>query len=168
VTPTLPVAPVTDPDGDAVKYCFRIATGADANSGVVVESGCLATPTWTVPAGVLQDGVACTWQAITYSGATTITLTWVDHIKIDQRIGDHGPSQDPAATPGSTPPGCGCSTRQAAARRNRLLAPAAIPTPIEMRVEACRSTKLVTALGSHDHHCFVPGQQGWGASSSPG
>ncbi|ONF73147.1 hypothetical protein AVR91_0207705 [Amycolatopsis keratiniphila subsp. keratiniphila] len=43
------VKPVTDPDGDAVKYCFRIATGADAKSGVVVESGCLPTPTLTVP-----------------------------------------------------------------------------------------------------------------------
>ncbi|WIY02434.1 PA14 domain-containing protein [Amycolatopsis mongoliensis] len=92
LTPTLSVNPVTDPDGEAVKYCFRIATGADAKSGVVVESGCLTTPTWTVPAGILQDGVAYTWQAMTYSGATTITPTWIGHLKIDQRIGDHGPS----------------------------------------------------------------------------
>ncbi|WP_240522093.1 PA14 domain-containing protein [Amycolatopsis vastitatis] len=91
-TPTLAVNPVTDPDGEQVKYCFRIATGADAKSGVVVESGCLTTPTWTVPAGVLQDGVAYTWQAMTYSGTTTITPTWIGHFKIDQRIGDHGPS----------------------------------------------------------------------------
>ncbi|MEV4049578.1 PA14 domain-containing protein [Amycolatopsis sp. NPDC049688] len=99
VTPTLSVAPVTDPDGDAVKYCFRIATGADGKSGVVVESGCLTTPTWTVPAGVLQDGVAYTWQAMTYSGATTITPTWIGHLKIDQRIGDHGPSPVDTAGP---------------------------------------------------------------------
>ncbi|MEV4049798.1 PA14 domain-containing protein [Amycolatopsis sp. NPDC049688] len=92
LTPTLSVNPVTDPDGEAVKYCFRIATGADAKSGVVVESGCLTTPTWTVPAGIMQDGVAYTWQAMTYSGATTITPTWVGHFKVDQRIGDHGPS----------------------------------------------------------------------------
>ncbi|MGV9365625.1 PA14 domain-containing protein [Amycolatopsis sp. NPDC003731] len=92
LTPTLAVNPVTDPDGEQVKYCFRIATGADAKSGVVVESGCLTTPTWTVPAGILQDGVAYTWQAMTYSGTTTITPTWVGHFKIDQRIGDHGPS----------------------------------------------------------------------------
>ena len=98
LTPTLSVNPVTDPDGEQVKYCFRIATGADAKSGVVVESGCLATPTWTVPAGILQDGVAYTWQAMTYSGTTTITPTWVGHFKIDQRIGDHGPS--PVDDPG--------------------------------------------------------------------
>ncbi|KFU82039.1 RHS repeat-associated core domain-containing protein [Amycolatopsis lurida] len=99
LTPTLSVKPVTDPDGDAVKYCFRIATGADAKSGVVVESGCLPTPTWTVPAGVLQDGVAYTWQAMTSSGGTTITPTWVGHLKVDQRIGDHGPSPVDTAGP---------------------------------------------------------------------
>ncbi|MEV6871487.1 PA14 domain-containing protein [Amycolatopsis sp. NPDC051128] len=98
LTPTLSVNPVTDPDGEQVKYCFRIATGADAKSGVVVESGCLTTPTWTVPAGILQDGVAYTWQAMTYSGTTTITPAWVGHFKIDQRIGDHGPA--PADTAG--------------------------------------------------------------------
>ncbi|MET8851450.1 PA14 domain-containing protein [Amycolatopsis sp. NPDC004625] len=92
LTPTLAVNPVTDPDGEAVKYCFRIATGADAKSGVVVESGCLPTPSWPVPAGILQDGVAYTWQAMTYSGSTTITPSWVGHFKIDQRIGDHGPA----------------------------------------------------------------------------
>ena len=99
LTPTLAVKPVTDPDGEAVKYCFRVATGADAKSGVVVESGCLSTPTWTVPAGILQDGVAYTWQAMTYSGTTTITPTWIAHLKIDQRIGDHGPSPTDDAGP---------------------------------------------------------------------
>ncbi|WP_228708200.1 hypothetical protein [Amycolatopsis keratiniphila] len=86
------VKPVTDPYGDAVKYCFRIATGADGKSGVVVESGCLTTPTWTVPTGILHDGVAYTWQALTCSGSTTTTPTWIGHLKVDQRIGDHGPS----------------------------------------------------------------------------
>ncbi|WP_077241311.1 PA14 domain-containing protein [Amycolatopsis azurea] len=99
LTPTLAVNPVTDPDGDPVKYCFRVATGADAKSGVVVESGCLSTPTWTVPAGILQDGVAYTWQALTYSGSTTTTPTWIGHLKVDQRIGDHGPSPVDAAGP---------------------------------------------------------------------
>ncbi|UUV30726.1 PA14 domain-containing protein [Amycolatopsis roodepoortensis] len=99
LTPTLAVNPVTDPDGDPVKYCFRVATGADAKSGVVVESGCLTTPTWTVPAGILQDGVAYTWQALTYSGTTTTTPTWIGHLKVDQRIGDHGPSPVDTAGP---------------------------------------------------------------------
>ncbi|HEX7307971.1 PA14 domain-containing protein [Lentzea sp.] len=92
LTPTLSVSPVTDPDGDAVRYCFKIATGSDAQSGVVVDSGCLPSPDWQVPAGVLQDGVNYTWRASAYSGSTTVTPSWVGHLKVDQRIGDHGPS----------------------------------------------------------------------------
>nr|CEL18157.1 putative large secreted protein [Kibdelosporangium sp. MJ126-NF4]CTQ90613.1 putative large secreted protein [Kibdelosporangium sp. MJ126-NF4] len=92
LSPTLAVNPVSDPDGDPVRYCFKVATGPDAKSGVVVDSGCLPTPTWTVPPGVLQDGVAYTWQATTTSGITTTAPPWVGHIKVDLRIGDHGPS----------------------------------------------------------------------------
>ena len=92
LTPTLAVNPVSDPDGDKVKYCFKVATGADAESGVVVDSGCLDTPTWSVPSGVLQDGVAYTWHAAAYSGITRVTPSWAGHIKVDQRIGEHGPS----------------------------------------------------------------------------
>jgi len=91
LAPTLKVTPVTDPDGDAVSYCFRVATGADANSGVVVDSGCQASPTWTVPQGVLQDGVSYTWQVKVSSGAT-LTPSPVWHLKVDQRIGDRGPA----------------------------------------------------------------------------
>ncbi|WUL19880.1 PA14 domain-containing protein [Amycolatopsis sp. NBC_00355] len=36
---------------------------------------------------------------MTYSGTTTITPTWVGHFKIDQRIGDHGPSPIDTAGP---------------------------------------------------------------------
>lgn len=91
-TPTLSVSPVTDPDGEAVKYCFRVATGADANSGIVVESGCLPNPTWTVPERVLRDGVAYTWHAWTTSNLTTTKPSWIGHFKVDQRIGEHGPA----------------------------------------------------------------------------
>ncbi|WP_246291116.1 hypothetical protein [Lentzea indica] len=104
-TPTLQVSPVSDPDGDAVKYCFTVATGTDAKSGVVVDSGCLDTPTWTVPSGVLQDGVAYTWQAKATSGATSVIPSAVFHLKVDQRIGERGPA--PATTSArsrSTPP----------------------------------------------------------------
>ncbi|MBP2325458.1 RHS repeat-associated protein [Kibdelosporangium banguiense] len=90
--PTLQVSPVTDPDGEPVKYCFRVATGADANSGIVVESGCIATPTWTVPDRVLRDGTAYTWQAWTLSNFTTTKPSWIGHFRVDQRIGDDGPA----------------------------------------------------------------------------
>lgn len=91
-TPTLSVSPVSDPDGDPVRYCFKVATGADGKSGVVVDSGCLSSPVWTVPPGVLQDGVSYTWQASTFSGITTTTPPWVGHFRVDQRIGERGPA----------------------------------------------------------------------------
>jgi RHS repeat-associated protein len=90
-TPTLSVNPVADPDGDPVSYCFRVATGVDANSGVVVDSGCQASPSWTVPTGVLQDGVTYTWQVKASSGVT-LTPSAVWKVKVDQRIGDRGPA----------------------------------------------------------------------------
>ncbi|MFI9382107.1 PA14 domain-containing protein [Kutzneria sp. NPDC052558] len=99
LTPTLQVGPVSDADGDPVKYCFKVATGADAKSGVVVESGCLTSPQWSVPPGVLRDGVAYTWQATTYSGITTTTPPWIGHLKVDQRIGNHGPAPTDDAGP---------------------------------------------------------------------
>ncbi|MFC0542593.1 PA14 domain-containing protein [Kutzneria chonburiensis] len=99
LTPTLQVSPVTDPDGDPVKYCFKVATGSDAKSGVVVESGCLDSPQWTVPSGVLHDGVSYTWQATAYSGITTTTPTWIGHLKVDLRIGAHSPSPVDSAGP---------------------------------------------------------------------
>ncbi len=91
LTPTLAVNPVTDGDGDPVKYCFTVATGSDAKSGVVVDSGCLDTPTWTVPPGVLQDGVTYTWRVRAHSGITS-TPSPVWRLRIDQRIGDRGPA----------------------------------------------------------------------------
>ncbi|MEU4448304.1 PA14 domain-containing protein [Actinosynnema sp. NPDC050801] len=101
LTPTLAVDPVADPDGDPVKYCFRVATGADANSGVVVDSGCLDSPSWNVPSGVLQDGVSYTWQVKVSSGAT-LTPSPVWRLKVDQRIGDRGPAPADAVGPIST------------------------------------------------------------------
>ncbi|RLK62005.1 PA14 domain-containing protein [Actinokineospora cianjurensis] len=92
LTPTLAVNSVTDADGDAVKYCFTVATGTDGKSGQVVDSGCVTTPTWTIPEGVLTDGAAYTWKATTASGYSLTPSAWVGHFKVDQRIGDHGPS----------------------------------------------------------------------------
>jgi RHS repeat-associated protein len=94
LTPTLQVNPVTNPSGDGTLYCFKVATGSDGLSGIVVDSGCLTTPSWTVPAGVLQDGTAYTWRVLTaiQGGITTTTPSWVGHFKVDQRIGDPGPS----------------------------------------------------------------------------
>lgn len=99
LTPTLSVNPVTDPDGDAIKYCFTVATGSDGKSGMVVDSGCQTSASWTVPEGVLTDGAAYTWLASSYSGSTLSSGTTVRHFKVDQRIGDRGPSPADSAGP---------------------------------------------------------------------
>ncbi|MCG8922254.1 PA14 domain-containing protein [Lentzea sp. CC55] len=98
-TPTLEVSPVSDPDGEQVRYCFTVATGADAKTGVVVDSGCLDTPKWTIPTGVLQDGVSYTWQAKAVSGATSRIPSAVFHLKVDQRIGNRGPAPEDTMGP---------------------------------------------------------------------
>ena len=94
LTPTLSVSPVSNPSGDGTLYCFKVATGADAQSGIVVDSGCITGTTWTVPPGVLTDGTSYTWTVLTAlsGGVTTTTPNWIGHFKVDQRIGDTGPA----------------------------------------------------------------------------
>lgn len=94
LTPTLSVSPVSNPSGDGTLYCFKVATGADGQSGVVVDSGCITGTTWTVPAGVLTDGTSYTWTVLTAlsGGVTTTRPSWTGHFKVDQRIGASGPA----------------------------------------------------------------------------
>ncbi|MGW0252637.1 PA14 domain-containing protein [Nocardia goodfellowii] len=89
-TPTLEVSGAAT----GTKYCFKISTGFDGRSGAVVDSGCLTTPTWTVPADVLRDGGRYSWTVATVaSGATTPTPSnWVGHFTVDKRIGRPGPA----------------------------------------------------------------------------
>ncbi|MEV6071935.1 PA14 domain-containing protein [Nocardia sp. NPDC052001] len=93
LTPTLQTTAVTNPSGDATQYCFKVSTGVDGRSGSVVDSGCLDTPTWTVPKYVLHDGGVYTWTVDTTikGGATLTPAHWVRHFRVDQRIGDPGP-----------------------------------------------------------------------------
>jgi RHS repeat-associated protein len=94
LTPTLSVSPVSNPSGDGTLYCFKVATGADAQSGIVVDSGCITGNTWTVPQGVLTDGTSYTWTVLTAlaGGVTTTHPGWTGHFKVDQRIGESGPA----------------------------------------------------------------------------
>jgi RHS repeat-associated protein len=93
-SPLFTTPTVTDVNGDPVQYQFRIATGANGNSGAVTTSGWLplGTTSWTPPAGTLQDGVAYTLQVLTYDGWDTTTPPWVTHFTENLRIGDNGPS----------------------------------------------------------------------------
>jgi hypothetical protein len=61
-TPTLTSAAMSDQEGDQVYYWFRIGTDIDAEYGQVINSGWLTSPSFTVPAGSLQDGVTYYWN----------------------------------------------------------------------------------------------------------
>jgi RHS repeat-associated protein len=86
-TPTLAWNPVTDPDGD-IKYTAMIATGADGQSGLVATSPASAATSWTVPAGVLRDGVTYSWKVFAVDGGSgEASGSEVRKITVDRRSG---------------------------------------------------------------------------------
>ena len=99
LTPTFSTDAVTDPNGDPVKYQFRIATGDDGETGAVISSGWLTAPSWQVPAGTLQDGGSYSWVVLTSDGINELESTWVNHLKVNLRVGAAGPSPTDAAGP---------------------------------------------------------------------
>jgi hypothetical protein len=62
-TPTLTGTTGTDPNGDTLKYWFRVSNTNNPELGQVINSGWLNSPTWTIPTGSLIDGVTTpgTW-----------------------------------------------------------------------------------------------------------
>lgn len=102
VTPTLQVDAVSDADsipaGGTVKYEFQIATGSDAKTGTVYNSGLLAKGTdgkvrFDVPPGVLQDGGVYSWAVFPHDGMNkNVRPAWVGKFKVDLRLGASGPS----------------------------------------------------------------------------
>jgi len=84
--PTLRVNPVSDGDGEAVKYYFRVSTSPDAETGAVINSGWTSATQWTVPEGILQDGTTYYWHVYTLGGQQT-NPNWVRSFKIDLRTG---------------------------------------------------------------------------------
>lgn len=73
----------------AEAYLFRVATGRDAETGAVVSSGWQASTTWTVPAGVLDDGVTYYWHTWTRSAATgPVRPYWTSSFRVDLRQGE--------------------------------------------------------------------------------
>lgn len=99
--PTLSVASVgaMDADGQPIKYQFRVTTGADGKSGVVVQSGLLTSPTWTVPEGSLLDGGSYSWTVLTSDGVEASSAPWVQRLRVDRRLGTSGPSPFDSAGP---------------------------------------------------------------------
>ncbi|HEY3141024.1 MAG TPA: PA14 domain-containing protein [Acidimicrobiales bacterium] len=87
-TPTLAWNAVPDQGGD-IKYTAYIATGADGHSGMVATSPSSTATTWTVPEGVLRDGVTYTWKVYAVNGTTGSTAgSEVRQITVDRRAGN--------------------------------------------------------------------------------
>jgi RHS repeat-associated protein len=85
-SPTLSWNGVTDGDGQAVKYVVKVATGTDGESGLVATSPELTTGSWTVPDGVLQDGVTYYWKVFATDGQAW-TPSEIRKISVDRRLG---------------------------------------------------------------------------------
>jgi RHS repeat-associated protein len=69
VTPTLQVAPATDPNGDTVWYWFRICTGSDAESGTCQNTGWITNTQWTPAA--LGWNTPYYWHVYTWDQIST-------------------------------------------------------------------------------------------------
>jgi RHS repeat-associated protein len=92
-TPTLTANPVTDVDGSDVDYWFSLWTDNTPQwGGQVMSSGWLEDPSWTVPAGTLQDGGRYfrTVYVRDEDGATN--QSGVRSFKVNLRLGSTGPS----------------------------------------------------------------------------
>ena len=102
-TPRLAVNAATDADGTPVQYWYRLTTGPDVESGMILNSGWLtSTTSWNVPAGVLQDGVTYYWHVHTWDGNwgfLTTQPTWVRSFTIDRRLGGAGASASETVGP---------------------------------------------------------------------
>jgi RHS repeat-associated protein len=105
LTPTL-----TDPNtgsgatGATLKYQFRLTTGSDGVSGQVVSSVSTEPPattpgSWTVPAGILQDGVTYTWTVLVDNGDHAPMWSWVSRFTVNLRVTNPGPAPTDSAGP---------------------------------------------------------------------
>lgn len=89
-TPTLKVNPASDPDGQPLGYVFRVATNPDGTGGFV-HSPLLTSTEWTVPAGVLRNGVTYYWQVYSFDGQL-YGASALRGFRVEQRLGSGGPS----------------------------------------------------------------------------
>lgn len=98
--PRLSTGAVTDAAGNPVAgYKFTISTGADGFTGAVANSGWIPDPTWTVPAGTLQDGGSYAWTVKTKDQYGEYFTNWTNKLRVDLRVGAAGPAPTDTAGP---------------------------------------------------------------------
>ncbi|MFN2606778.1 MAG: PA14 domain-containing protein, partial [Acidimicrobiales bacterium] len=98
-TPTLAVNAATDPDGQAVKYWFRITTNPDAETGPKIDSGWTDATSWAPPAGALVDGGTYWWHtwtsdgtSVAWDGSHYTVPNWSRGFRLDLHLGASGPT----------------------------------------------------------------------------
>jgi RHS repeat-associated protein len=85
ITTTTPTITASTVPG--VQYAFRVATSADGDSQPVVTSPAQASPSWTVPAGILQDGGVYYIKVYTYNGSAWASASPM-RVGVNLRLGD--------------------------------------------------------------------------------
>jgi RHS repeat-associated protein len=104
LTPTLSISTAgSSPSGATLTYQFRVTTGTDGVSGQVVSSTATSFPasgplSWTVPAGVLQDGGTYSWTMLVKDSYDNY-WTWVNHFTVSLRVTHAGPAPTDSAGP---------------------------------------------------------------------
>ncbi|HZN16013.1 MAG TPA: PA14 domain-containing protein [Acidimicrobiales bacterium] len=85
--PTLTVNAVTDPQGAAVAYWYRLTTSADAETGMAYNSGWVTSTSLTLPSSVLENGRTYYWHTYTLARGNVGNPNWVRSFRYDKRLG---------------------------------------------------------------------------------
>jgi RHS repeat-associated protein len=107
LTPVITWKTVDDADGHEVRYTVKVATSPDAETGSVVSSSELTEPagatqmSWTVPDGVLRDGITYYWKVVAHdiawdNGGGAFVPSAIRKLTVDRRMGLGGMSPSDA------------------------------------------------------------------------
>lgn len=102
-TPTLQVVLPASP---ATEYQFRVATGADGQTGMIASSGWLPSSSavggvlkWDVPVGTITNGGTYVWGVMSKTGTDVRDPNWFRKFSLNLRLGSSGPSPFDSAGP---------------------------------------------------------------------
>ena len=104
-TPTLTAPVATDTNSEPLTYYIRVTSGADGQSGEVIQSPAL-TPSdgsnsdsvvsWSPPTGTLQDGASYTWEEVV-NDVYDDWLPSLNQVTINLRVTNSGPAPTDSA-----------------------------------------------------------------------
>lgn len=120
--PSFDVGALADPNGGSLQYDFCVSTSAGCN-GLLVDSGNVASPQWTVPQNVLQDGNTYYVQARAFdtNGGGTSSFSSAVPFKINLRRGTDNTQTADALGPVNVDLGTGNLSTSAASHTSTAL-----------------------------------------------